>query len=83
MDILVRDVDVVVVKKLEEMAAKKKVSRAEFLRQIVGATAVLDAVTETEEKYEQLVRGLVQIIAENTKALEMVQDAIREGGHHG
>lgn len=76
MDVLVRNIDPVAVKKLDELAKKKGVSRSEYLRQIIQARAILEAVSDTSDRYERLVQSLIQIVADNTTTMEMMKDYI-------
>lgn len=73
MNILVRDLDPVAIKKIDELAARKKVSRSEYLRQMINSAAILDAVSDTGDKYERLVHSVLNIVLENTEMLQQVK----------
>ena len=70
MDVLIRGLDAVAVKKIDELAAKKKVSREEYLRQLLSSHVALEAMHDAEEKYGSLVQRTLMVISENTAALE-------------
>lgn len=82
MDISVRGIDPVAVKKLDELAKRKKVSRSEYIRQMIEAVAVLDAVNDAGDKYERLVQAVVQALTASTETLEQVRMLLENGGGH-
>lgn len=79
MDVLVRNIDPLAIKKIDELAKKKKISRAEYLRQTIQARAVLEAVNDTSDRYERLVQSMIQIVIDNTEAIEQVGEYMRKG----
>ena len=46
MEIKIRNVDPVIVKKIDEMAAKQKISRNEYLRRSISRFALITEVTD-------------------------------------
>lgn len=83
MEIKIRNVDPVVVTKLDELARKQHLSRNEYLKKIVSRCAVVQDVIDLDKKYADLVNVLaerleqaVDVIATNTEILEKII-----GGH--
>ena len=58
MEIKIRNVDPVVVTKLDELARKQHLSRNEYLKKIVSRCAVVQDVIDLDKKYSDLVKGL-------------------------
>ncbi len=83
MEIKIRNVDPVVVTKLDELARKQRLSRNEYLKKIVSRCAVVQDVIDLDKKYADLVNVLAErleqatdVIATNTEILEKII-----GGH--
>ena len=83
MEIKIRNVDPVVVTKLDELARKQHLSRNEYLKKIVSRCAVVQDVIDLDKKYADLVNVLTErleqaadVIATNTEILEKII-----GGH--
>lgn len=83
MEIKIRNVDPVVVTKLDELARKQHLSRNEYLKKIVSRCAVVQDVIDLDKKYADLVNVLAErleqatdVIAINTEILEKII-----GGH--
>ncbi|QNK89101.1 hypothetical protein H7992_05090 [Sporosarcina sp. resist] len=68
MDIKVRDVDVVSVKKIDQEAKKKGLSRNEFLKRHLDKFAQYDVFKEERNEFEKLWK-------ENTKVMEEFLEA--------
>lgn len=83
MEIKIRNVDPVVVTKLDELARKQHLSRNEYLKKIVSRCAVVQDVIDLDKKYADLVNVLAErleqaadVIATNTEILGKII-----GGH--
>lgn len=74
MEIKVRDLDPVVVKKIDELAKKKSMSRNEYLKQFLSQYAIAEELLSVENKYENLVDKLSEMI-------EQSQDVIQINNH--
>lgn len=72
MDLYVRDVDPVAMKKLSELAKRKKISRPEYIRQFLHHHAVMDEVNAYSDKYDRLVQTLLQVVTNNTEQMERI-----------
>ena len=71
MDIKVRNVDPVAIKKIDELAKAKGISRNEYLKKYISQIAAMKEMKEVENKYSNLVNAVVDI-------LEQAHDVIRE-----
>lgn len=71
MNISVRDIDPVAIKKIDELAKKKGISRNEYLKNQISKIAVMKETEEVEDKYSNLVNVIVD-------RLEQSNDVIRE-----
>lgn len=87
MEIKIRNVDPVVVTKLDELARKQHLSRNEYLKKIVSRCAVVQDVIDLDKKYADLVNVLAErleqaadVIATNTEILEKIIGGAL-GGH--
>ncbi len=81
MDIKIRNVDPMIVKRINESAAKHGLSREEYLRRLLTKTAIIDDVSSMEQKYGVLINSLMErleqandVIALNTAVLERILD---------
>ena len=73
MNIIVRGLDPVVVRKIDELAAKKKISRNELLKKYVESFAIRGELREQEERYAQLIDKLAGVIERNTLAMKKIR----------
>lgn len=81
MDIKIRNVDPMIVKKINENATKHGLSREEYLRRLLTKTAIIDDVVSMEQKYEVIINSLMErfdqandVIAMNTAVIERILD---------
>lgn len=78
-NIQVRNVPDNVALKLNEMAAKKKMSREQFLRNYFEKMTVENDVTFAEDRYRELVNILIDRLEENNMIMEQCVQAIENG----
>lgn len=71
MNISIRDIDPVAIKKIDELAKKKGISRNEYLKKQISKIAVMKETEEVENRYSNLVNAVVD-------RLEQSNDVIRE-----
>ena len=81
MDIKVRNVDPVAIKKIDELAKAKGISRNEYLKKYISQIAAMKEMKEVENKYSNLVNAVVDrleqandVIRENSMLLENTRD---------
>ena len=84
MNISVRGLDAAVVKKIDELARKNKVSREEYIRRYLTKVSELEDIQNIDEKYHNLVDAVVDrleqandIIEFNTLALEKISEKLK------
>lgn len=84
MNISVRGLDAAVVKKIDELAKKNKVSREEYIRRYLTKVSELEDIQNIDEKYHNLVDAVVDrleqandIIESNTLALEKISEKLK------
>lgn len=73
MDVCIRKVDPVAIKKIDELAKRKGISRNEYLKKHIEqmAITIIKDISETEDKYANLVETVVD-------RLEQANDIIQE-----
>ena len=59
MDVCIRKVDQVAIKKIDELAKRKGISRNEYLKKHIEQMAIIKDISETEDKYANLVETVV------------------------
>ncbi len=81
MDIKIRNLDPMIVKRINERAAKHGLSREEYLRRILTNMAIIDDVAVVEKKYDAIIQVLMErfeqandVIALNTAVIERLLD---------
>ena len=81
MDIKVRNVDPVAIKKIDELAKAKGISRNEYLKKYISQIAAMKEMKEVENKYSNLLNAVVDrleqandVIRENSMLLENIRD---------
>ena len=81
MDIKVRNVDPVAIKKIDELAKAKGISRNEYLKKYISQIAAMKEMKQVENKYSNLVNAVVDrleqandVIRENSMLLENIRD---------
>lgn len=81
MEIKIRNMDPMVVKKISEKASRHGLSREEYLRRILTKTAVMEDVAAVEQKYDTVIALLAErlaqandVIAVNTAVIEKILD---------
>ena len=81
MNISIRDVDPVAIKKIDELAKKKGISRNEYLKNQIAQIAVMKDLNEIENRYSNLVDAVADrleqandVIRDNSMLLENIRD---------
>lgn len=83
-DIIIRNLEPVVLQKIDELAKKKKISREEYLRRYLTKVSELEDVVQLDEKYSNLISALSErmeqandVIEINTMFLQRVEDYLK------
>ena len=71
MNISIRNIDPVAIKKIDELAKKKGISRNEYLKMYIQQIAIIKDINEMDNKYSNLVDAI-------TDRLEQTNDVIHE-----
>ena len=78
MDILLRDIDPIAVKKIDEIAKVKKISRQEFLKGQVETLAVFQEQKDREAELENLIDRNIKMMEKCAVAIETINGFIQE-----
>ncbi|WP_180715412.1 hypothetical protein [Listeria monocytogenes] len=77
-EVKIRDLDAAVVKKLDQLAREKKMSRESFLRQFLTSIAALEEsnhlIGKQEEAFQKMTIGIIEL----TKDVRQLLTEIRE-----
>lgn len=81
-EIIVRNLDPAVVRKFDELARAKNLSREEYLRRYLGRVAFQGDVELAEEKYMNLVKAVAELVEHTNDIIaynsEILDDAKRQ-----
>ncbi len=76
MEIKVRNIDPTIIKKIDELAKKQKVSRQVFLKCAIENFAVHEKFKELEGNYLELIDKLAYIIKDNTDTIKNIKSIL-------
>jgi len=78
MNVLIRDLDASLVKRIDELAKAKKISRQEFLHRYISNLAVLQDMKDLQDKHIKLQKQSIILIKQNTQTMNCVLRVIEE-----
>ncbi|PEC17521.1 ribbon-helix-helix protein, CopG family [Bacillus thuringiensis] len=78
MNVLIRDLDASLVKRIDELAKAKKISRQEFLHRYISNLAVLQDMKDLQEKHIELQKQSMLLIKQNTQTMNRVLQVIED-----
>ncbi|WP_265938866.1 ribbon-helix-helix protein, CopG family [Bacillus thuringiensis] len=78
MTVLIRDLDASLVKRIDELAKVKKISRQEFLHRYISNLAVLQDMKDLQDKHIELQKQSMILIKQNTQTMNRVLRVIEE-----
>lgn len=78
MNVLIRDLDASLVKRIDELAKAKKISRQEFLHRYISNLSVLEEMQSMQEKFTELQKQSLMIIKQNTEVMKRMINVIDE-----
>ncbi|MFE0506907.1 hypothetical protein ACWF7H_09730 [Peribacillus butanolivorans] len=78
MDIFLRNIGPVAMKKIDEMAKRKSISRQEFLKSIVEKVAYEPEINENEFRLERIIKMNFQIMKEATSTINRFEKLLVE-----
>ena len=70
MDIIIRNLDPKIIRTIEQMAEEKEISRNTFLIQMLEEMTSMQTFTEMESRYKMLLEKCLDVIQNNTLALQ-------------
>ena len=74
MDMMIRNLDIKSVQKLDEISKQKGLSRQQFLKNYIETLSVIDTIKDSENKYIDLVNQLSFLVKENTNVLTQIRN---------
>lgn len=75
--ILIRNLSDSDVLKLDEMAAKKKISREELLRKFIKQIVLNNEITNAEDRYRNLVEVVIDRLEENNQLMVQLEETVK------
>ncbi|MEZ2369549.1 hypothetical protein CON18_14890 [Bacillus cereus] len=78
MDVLIRDLDASLVKRIDEQAKAKKISRQEFLHRYISNLAVLEDMKDMQDKFTELQKQNMILIKQNSQTMNRMLRVIEE-----
>ncbi|MFL0574146.1 hypothetical protein ACH0BK_24460 [Priestia megaterium] len=78
MDILLRDIDPTALKKIDEIAKEKKISRQEFLKGQVETLAVFQEQKDREAELENIIYKNIKMMEKCAVAIETINGFIQD-----
>ncbi len=78
MDILLRNVDPIIIKKFDEMAKKKSISRQEYLNSVLTRVAYEQGMNDREALLEMLVRKNVQVMEKMSDRVDRLENLLAD-----
>jgi transcriptional regulator of aromatic amino acid metabolism len=78
MDMLLRDIDPIAVKKIDEIAKEKKISRQEFLKGQVETLAVFQEQKDREAELENIIYQNIKMMEKCALAIETINGFIQD-----
>lgn len=76
MDILIRDVEPVAIKKIDELAKLRGISRNEFLKNYLEKLSVLDTLKDYETRFEESLASVTLVLKNQTKEIKDMKKLI-------
>ncbi|MGE1198363.1 hypothetical protein ACQJ18_27130 [Priestia megaterium] len=76
MDMFLRNIDPISVKKIDEIAKEKKISRQEFLKCQIETLAVFQEQKEREAELERLIDRYIKMMERCAVAIETIEDTL-------
>jgi len=78
MDILLRDIDPTALKKIDEIAKEKKISRQEFLKGQVETLAVFQEQKDRDAELENIIYKNIKMMEKCAVAIETINGFIQD-----
>lgn len=78
MDLLLRNIDPIAVKKFDEMTKKKSISRQEYLKSVLEKVAYEKKQNEKEARLEMIISKNIIVMEQMTNAVSRLENLLSE-----
>lgn len=78
MDLLIRDIDPHAVKKIDEWAKKKKVSRQVYLKELIEKATMLEMISSAEDSFEKQLQVNTLFLEKTSDSLSSLVEILKE-----
>ncbi|WP_298830061.1 hypothetical protein [uncultured Planococcus sp.] len=78
MDLLIRDIDPHAVKKIDEWAKKKKVSRQIYLKELIEKATMLEMISNAEDSFEKQLQVNTLFLEKTSDSLDGLVEILKE-----
>ncbi|MFS0604954.1 hypothetical protein [Peribacillus frigoritolerans] len=78
MDIILRNIDPIAVKKIEEMSKKKNISRQEFLKSAVEKIAYEKEVSEKDARLEMIISKNIEVMEQMSNSVTRLENLLAD-----
>ncbi|MBT2583125.1 hypothetical protein [Planococcus sp. ISL-109] len=78
MDLLIRDIDPHAVKKIDEWAKKKNVSRQVYLKELIEKATMLEMISNAEDSFEKQLQVNTLFLEKTSDSLNGLVDILKE-----
>lgn len=79
-ELRIRNVDAIVIAKLDELARKKGISRNTYVKTQLEQFCIMAEIKQQEEKYVTIINSLTELLIENTNTMITVKRLLEERG---
>jgi len=76
MNIMIRNLDPIVVQRLNQIAKDQKVSREELLRRHINTMAMEQDIADVQTKSERILEAIIDVVERNNMALQQVENKL-------
>ena len=73
MDVLIRNVDPKIIKEIDSLARRKRISRNEFLKEQLEVISVIDLIVEKQKLVDKATRNVNGMLMENSNQLDKME----------
>ena len=78
MDLFIRDVDPHAVKKIDEWAKKKKVSRQVYLKELIEKATMLEMISDADNSFEKQLQVNTLFMEKTADSLDNLVEILKE-----
>ena len=78
MDLFIRDIDPHAVKKIDEWAKKKKVSRQVYLKELIEKATMLEMISDADHSFEKQLQVNTLFMEKTSDSLDSLVKVLKE-----